>query len=102
MLPAISQGPATVAPREPRRPRLSLQPSQEILYRDSGWVTGFDFTFQTFQEDPPEHWLNEEFELRKQVYNFQGGGTADDPAVLSDQYLVQARRIALQRAAIAA
>jgi hypothetical protein len=50
----------------------------------------------------PEHWVNEGFELRKQVYSFSGTGTAQDPAVLSDQYSVEARRTALERAALAA
>jgi hypothetical protein len=50
----------------------------------------------------PEHWVNEGFELRKQVYNFSGRGTPGDPAVLNDQYSVQARLTALQRAALAA
>jgi hypothetical protein len=49
----------------------------------------------------PEHWVNEGFELRQQVYNFAGAGTVQNPAVLSDHYSVQARRIAFQRAALA-
>jgi hypothetical protein len=49
----------------------------------------------------PEHWVNEGFTLRLQVYAFSGAGTAQDSAVFSDEYSVQARKIALQRAALA-
>jgi hypothetical protein len=50
----------------------------------------------------PEHWVNEGFALRQRVHAFSGAGAAqDDPAVLSDEYSVQARKIALQRATFA-
>ena len=41
-------------------------------------------------------------ELRGIAYSFSGVGTAGNPAALSDQYSVEARRIAFQRAALAA
>jgi hypothetical protein len=50
----------------------------------------------------PEQWVNEAFGLVRQVYSFSGAGTAGNPAVLSDQYSVEARRIAFRRVKLAA
>ena len=50
----------------------------------------------------PRHWVDEGVALRQQVYSFTGAGTTQNPAVLSDQYSVEARRISFQRAALAA
>jgi hypothetical protein len=49
----------------------------------------------------PEHWINEGFESRQQVYSFNGAGTRENPAALSDEYSVAARKLAFQRAALA-
>jgi hypothetical protein len=34
----------------------------------------------------PDHWINEGFETRQQVYSFTGAGATQNPAVLSDEY----------------
>lgn len=49
----------------------------------------------------PETWVKESFELRRRVYGFTGIGTEPSPAVLSDQYSLNARTTAFARAAIA-
>jgi hypothetical protein len=49
----------------------------------------------------PEHWITEGFDSRKQVYDFTGAGTRQNPAVLNDKYSVEARQLAFQRAALA-
>jgi hypothetical protein len=50
----------------------------------------------------PASWVNESFEARRQVYGFSGAGTPEDPAVLSDDYSVAGRKVAFERAALAA
>jgi len=48
-----------------------------------------------------EHWVDEGFALRSQAYSFSGAGTERDPAVLTDEYAAEAKKIASQRAALA-
>jgi hypothetical protein len=50
----------------------------------------------------PGQWVQESFELRGQVYAFSGAGTEQDPGIYSDQYAVNARPAAYERAAMAA
>lgn len=50
----------------------------------------------------PEQWVNESFALRDKVYSFTGSGTTQNPAVLSADYHVTARSIAIERVALAA
>jgi hypothetical protein len=49
----------------------------------------------------PEHWINDGFAARQQVYGFNGAGTAEHPAVIADEYTRQAGTLAFQRAALA-
>lgn len=50
----------------------------------------------------PQQWLEDSAALaRDQLYTFTGAGTAADPAVLSDAYRVNARKIALRRMGLA-
>jgi hypothetical protein len=57
----------------------------------------------TTPRSTPAAWAEDSSAVaRKEVYNFTGKGTSDDPVKLSDQYKVNARVIAYQRLGMAA